>query len=120
MKKQNNWRLLADLNISIKTVNFLRFLGYDIERVQRSISEDDNIVELAKLQNRTIITFDKDFGEIYYFHKKKSFTVIVLYLRNQTSDSANRVLNKFLEETTSEEIKNKLIILYEYRYRIIR
>jgi len=117
--KQNNWRLLADLNISLKTVDFLQSLGFDAKRIGINSSSDEEVVRIAKEENRAIITFDKDFGEIYYFHKEKSFTAIVLYAKNQTSESVNKILKKFLEETSPESIENKLVILYEGRYRII-
>lgn len=117
--KQNNWRLLADLNISIKTLSFLQSLGFDIKRIDKKFSDDQDVVNLAKNENRIILTFDKDFGEIYYFSERKTFSVIVLYLKNQTSEYVNRILERFFDEIEYEEIKNKLIILYEGRYRIV-
>lgn len=118
MRKQYNLKLLADLNISIKTTSFLASLGYDIKRITANLRDDEEVVETAINEERTIITFDKDFGEIYYFYKK-NFSVIVLYLRNQTPEQANKILKEFLEGKNPKLIKNKLIILYEGRYRII-
>lgn len=119
MKKIENWRFLADLNISLKTISFLKSLGIDIKRVDKSVGDDEDIASLAKQENRTILTFDKDFGEIYYLYHKKTLTVLVLYLLNQTSENVNKVLKKFFDEVQFPEIKDKLILLYEYRYRII-
>lgn len=119
MKKPGPWKLLADLNISIKTVQFLQSLGIDSKRVDKTVLTDDAVVELAQKESRTILTFDKDFGEIYYFHKHKAFTVIVLALDDQTAEAVNRVLQHFFEEASFEALKNKLIILYKGRYRII-
>src|SRR3989344_6649508 len=103
MKKLGNWKILADLNISLKTVNFLQNLGIDIKRIDKSLSTDEDVVELAKKENRTIITFDKDFGEIYYFSKEKSFTIILLYLKDQTAESVNIKLKNFFENIKYEE-----------------
>lgn len=119
MKNSNHWKLLADLNISIKTVAFLQNLGIDIKRIDKTVSTDDAVVNIAKQENRTILTFDKDFGEIYYFHQQKTFTVIVLSLEDQTAESVNSFLRQFFETVKFSAIKNKLIILYERRYRII-
>ena len=69
--KPSNWKLLADLNISVATVNFFSSLGYDIKRVSPLLKTDEEVVNLAQKEQRTILTFDKDFGEIYYFAKKK-------------------------------------------------
>lgn len=119
MKNSNNWKLLADLNISIKTVAFFQSIGLDIKRIDKSVSTDEEVVRIAQQENRTILTFDKDFGEIYYFHTEKSFTVIVLSLEDQTAKSVNKFLNTFFENTTFSTIKNKLVILYETKYRVI-
>ncbi len=119
MKKLNHWKLLADLNISVKTVAFLKDLGIDINRVDKSVSTDEEIVKFAKKENRVILTFDKDFGEIYYFHNDKDFTVIVLGLKNQTAESVNKYLKPFFEKVDLASIRNKLILLYEGRYKII-
>ncbi len=119
MKKHNNWKLLADLNISVKTVNFLQLLGFDIRRVDKSISTDEEVVKIAKMEKRVILTFDKDFGEIYYFHHPKTITVIVLYVQDQTAETVNIILKKLLAEVSFKKVKNKLIIVYEGRYRII-
>src|SRR3989344_3946210 len=118
MKKRSHWKLLADLNISLKTVDFLRSEDIDVRRIEKSVSTDEGVVETAVRENRIILTFDKDFGEIYYFHLKKTFAVIVLSLENQTSGAVNDVLRKFFSELSPGEIENKLIILYERRYRI--
>ena len=119
MKKPKHWKLIADLNISIKTVGFLQSLGLDILRIDKSISTDEELVSLAKKENRVILTYDKDFGEIFYFHKEKIITVIVISVEDQTSESVNKILNNFFVTTEFEYIKNKLVILYEYRYRLI-
>src|SRR3989338_11318280 len=105
MKKTGSWKLLADLNISIKTVSFLQSLGFDIKRIDKSLSEDKDVVYLAKKEQRTIITFDKDFGEIYYFHQEKSFAVIVLALEDQTSEAVNSALNQFFSGVSFEQVK---------------
>lgn len=88
-------------------------------QVDKSIVTDDQIVALAKQQSRIILTFDKDFGEIYYFHKKKNLTIIVLYLEDQTSESVNKVLEMFFKNRYMFKIKNKLVIVYKDRYRMI-
>ena len=48
MKKFMNWKLLADLNISLKTVAFLQFLGLDIKRIDKSLNTDDDVINLQK------------------------------------------------------------------------
>ena len=50
MKKSNPWKLLADLNISVRTVAHLRSLGFDIYRVDKSVGTDEEIVALAIME----------------------------------------------------------------------
>ena len=117
--KQNSWKLLADANISVKTVDFLLSQGIDIIRVHPSFLTDEEVIELARKESRAILTFDKDFGEIYYFSKNKSLTIIVLYVVDQRIEAVNPIIKLFLENHSFEEMNNKLILLYEGRYRIL-
>ena len=119
MKKFDQWKLLADLNISHRTVHFLLQLGIDIRRVDKSVHTDEEVVKEAEKESRVVLTFDKDFGEIYYFHKEKKITVIVLSIQNQTAESVTKVLKVFFENVAYPEIKNKLVIIYEGKYRLI-
>ena len=80
---------------------------------------DENVVKIAERENRTIIAFDKDFGEIYYFHERKSFTVVILSIEDQTAEAVSRILQSFLAQTPFIQVKYRLVILYEGRYRII-
>lgn len=122
MKKQEFTKLkfLADLNISPKTVTFLTELGTDAVRIDKSNAADSEVVAMAKKEGRIILTFDKDFGEIYYLFEKRKITVIVLYLRDQRYENANRILKNFLSKIDERFIQTKLILLYEDCYRIIQ
>jgi predicted nuclease of predicted toxin-antitoxin system len=116
--KQNHWRLIADLNISIATVTFLESIGIDARRAEKTLLTDEAIVDAGIKEKRAILTFDKDFGEIYYFHKKKQFTAILLRLEDQTAESVNRVLHRSFT-TVQEPVEHTLFIVNEHRYRKI-
>ena len=117
MKKQENSKpkFLIDQNIGFKTINFLRGLGFDVKSladVSLRGKEDIEIIQTAQRAGRIVITFDKDFGEIYYFSSNSDISVIILYLDDQTSENVNTVLKTF-ESVDFEHIKNKLVILCE-------
>ncbi len=60
-------RLLADMNISPKTVRVLQQHGWDIVRVSQILpvsASDQEILELARRQNRTVVTQDLDFSAL--------------------------------------------------------
>lgn len=122
MKKQDPMKLkfLADLNISERTVAYLQEKGIDIIRVSHNITEDQAIAELALRENRILITFDKDFGEIYYFYYRKALSVIVLSLKDHRSESVNNILERFILSSEITLVQQALLILYETRYRVVR
>ena len=75
-------KLLANENFPKASVLLLREIGYDIT----SIGEDDpgitdkSVIETAESQQRLIITFDRDYGELIFKHNYKPEQG-VLYLR---------------------------------------
>ncbi|MBI2025955.1 MAG: DUF5615 family PIN-like protein, partial [Candidatus Levybacteria bacterium] len=79
---------------------------------------DAEVVNLAK--KRVIITFDLDFGEIYYFSEKGKVGIIVLRLKDQTVESVNKVLDKFFQEEVEKiAIEKSLVVIDENRIRIV-
>jgi predicted nuclease of predicted toxin-antitoxin system len=58
-------RLLANMNISPETVNALSEKGIDIVRVSQILpvtSSDREILDLARQENRVVVTQDLDFS----------------------------------------------------------
>jgi hypothetical protein len=66
-----------------------------------------------------IITFDLDFGEIYYFATKTHVGITVLRIRPQTVEHANEILERFLKSKMieKENLEKALIIVDEKRVR---
>ena len=62
-----NLRLLANMNISPDTVNALHEKGLDIVRVSQILpvtSSDMEILDLARRENRVVVTQDLDFSAL--------------------------------------------------------
>ncbi len=59
-------RFLADENVPDAAVRALSEGGHDIVKTRniRSGMEDAEVLDLAILENRILLTFDKDFGEL--------------------------------------------------------
>lgn len=82
---------------------------------------DREIVELAKREGEIIITHDLDFGQIYYFAEEGGEVgILVLRLRQQTVESVNEVLKRFLLSSalTEQQIRQSLVVLSETTYRV--
>ena len=114
---------LADENISPETSEHLEALGYPCHSLRRDGPwqlTDREIVSLAKRQRHIILTHDLDFGEIYYFAERGQVGILVLRLRQQTIESVNHVLQRFLQSgaLTQERPQQSLAILSETAYRV--
>lgn len=73
-------RLLADENFPGPAVKLLRSKGLDLQWVAEFSSgmSDEDVIELAKKQNRIIITSDKDFGYLAFRQNKTGLLGIIL------------------------------------------
>jgi predicted nuclease of predicted toxin-antitoxin system len=80
---------LANENISRTTVEILRENGHDVTWVAESFPsiKDAIIISLARLENRIIITFDADYGELIY-GKRLNPPLGIVYLRLNSADPA--------------------------------
>lgn len=115
-------KFLANENISPLTVKMVRKEGYDIKRgseIGLKGSNDEEIVAYAQKGERIILTFDLDFGEIYYFASKINIGILILRIKPQTVEHANEVLQQFLRAKVieTEKLQKSLVILDERKYR---
>lgn len=118
-------KFLLNANLSRESAKFLNVLGCDAKTVTEfglGEVEDEIIIALAVAKKRILITFDLDFGEMYYFGSKDKLWIIVLRLKNQTVESVNKSLKRLIASKILEKskIKNTLIILDETTIRIRR
>ena len=59
-------RLLADENIPFLTIELLRKKGHDLLAISERAPSicDEDVMLLAEDEERILLTFDKDFGEL--------------------------------------------------------
>lgn len=117
-------RFLLDANLSPETAAFLtRTFGFDVDSLQtrdRGTLADAAVVAMARNEGRVIITFDQDFGEIYYLRERGQFGVVVLELADQTVEYVNASLERFFRtEASSIELAGSLVVLEEDRIRVV-
>ena len=115
---------LIDEDLSPLLAMRLKQLGYDAKAV-RDINlkgvDDFKIVEWAIKNNAVIITGDKDYGELWYWHYYGKAGIVVLKLKSYVIESQYKTI-EFLHRSNvlkNEKIKNSLIISTSNRYRII-
>lgn len=73
-------KLLANENIPYESIHYLKAKGYDILSIgmdNPSIT-DEAIMNIAIKDERTIITFDRDYGELIFNHNYKPAKGVIL------------------------------------------
>ncbi|MDO8548528.1 MAG: DUF5615 family PIN-like protein [Ignavibacteria bacterium] len=102
-------KLLANENFPLVSVNVLKELGYDTKAIgvdDKSIS-DKQVIELASRENRLILTFDKDYGElIFRYSYKPPAGIIFLRLNKYTPDEPAKIVHKLLSDRLLKTKKN--------------
>ena len=94
-------RFLADMGVAIRVVEWLRDQGYDAvhlreEGLQRMA--DDKIFRKAIAENRVLLTFDLDFGEIVAFSGREKAKVVLFRLQNTRASHVIDRLSVVLQE----------------------
>lgn len=116
-------KFLLNGNLSIETKYFLEELGYSVKTIAEfglRNAEDIEIIQFAQKNNYIIITFDLDFGEIYYFANPSKIGIIVLKLGDQTIESVDEALQILLNSKVlaKRSNQNSLIIFDGKKIRI--
>lgn len=113
-------RILADENIPVSAVKFLKANGHDVitlPDIGKTGIPDSEVAEIGEKADRVILTLDLDFGHIYYFAKKGRINVIVLRPGIPTSKNVIKLLGNFLKL----KIEPKgLVIVSERKVRTLR
>jgi predicted nuclease of predicted toxin-antitoxin system len=74
-------RILANENVPGEAINALRRLGHDVvwTRIHAPGSPDEAVLAQAQAEDRIVVTFDKDFGELAFRRGLPSSSGIILF-----------------------------------------
>lgn len=114
-------RFLADAGISPRTVEFLQRRGHNalhVREINMQRAPDCAVMEGARDEQRVVLTFDLDFGEILALGVLDRPSVVIFRLGNETSDSVNRRLETVIAERSSDLESGALILIEDLRYRV--
>lgn len=88
--------LLADENVDADIVAWLREEGHDVvwaaEKARRM--SDSALLKLARSENRIMLTFDLDFGELIYRQGELSFGLLLMRFRAKLQKDRLRLLQR--------------------------
>jgi predicted nuclease of predicted toxin-antitoxin system len=116
-------RFLADMGVSMRVVESLRSSGHDAihlreEGLQRL--PNGEIFQKAIREERIVLTFDIDFGEIVAASSGRSVSVVLFRLRNTRADFVIQRLKIVLEQSTEELAQGAVVLVEDGRYRVRR
>lgn len=93
-------KLLADENVPMESVRVLQKAGFDVKAVGVEFPSitDEEVLQNALEEDRTLVTLDKDYGELVFKHGfKPKGGVIFLRLRNLTPSGPGEHLKWLFE-----------------------
>ncbi|MDR4507890.1 MAG: DUF5615 family PIN-like protein [Candidatus Brocadiaceae bacterium] len=116
-------KFLADMGVALRIVQWLREKGHDaIHLREQNLHRlpDIEIFEKAYAENRIILTFDLDFGEILALSGGKQVSVILFRLHNTRTLHVIDRLKKVLTDASTALEEGAIIVVEESRHRIRR
>jgi predicted nuclease of predicted toxin-antitoxin system len=116
-------KFLADMGVSITTVHALRTAAHDAVHLREEgliRLPDPDIVAKAAHEQRVVLTFDLDFGDILAVARTETPSVIIFRLRNQTPAAVNPRLFRVISDCESELASGAIIIVEDQGYRVRR
>jgi N-acetylmuramic acid 6-phosphate etherase len=107
-------RFLIDENIFPPITSYIRKLGHDAKTVQESgliKAPDDKIVDLAIKEKRTIITFDKHFGDTLRYPPQNLFGIILIRIHPPILDDIFHAISNLFKNYQADSFKGRLGVL---------
>jgi len=112
-------KFLVDVGVGRQVERYLQTQGYDTKTV-RAIDcrmSDQDIIRFAVLENRMVITMDKDFGELVYHSGMEHSGILLLRLEDATGSEKVQVMAEILAKY-SLQIPHKFCVFQNGKLRI--
>jgi predicted nuclease of predicted toxin-antitoxin system len=114
-------KFLADMGVSMTTVQALRQAGEEVVHLREEglfKLPDDRILDKAKREQRVILTFDLDFGELLAASGGATPSVVLFRMRNQTPAAVTPRLFRVLEACRAALAAGAIVIVEDEGYRL--
>lgn len=112
-------KFLVDECCDLSMVTRLRENGHDVVFIPETTPgiTDDEVLDRALLENRVIITEDKDFGDLIYRLGKPAFGVVLLRFHPLDQDNKIETMCRFAD-LYSSRLKDNLIVIRSGSVRV--
>jgi len=108
-------RLLADENLSPRTVQWLREQGHDVFDIKEEGLQgldDESIFDLAMVLEAVIVTKDLDFGRIQRFARRPHNGILLLRPGHfQSAEVVNSLLARFFAFYPQVDMRNRVAVI---------
>jgi predicted nuclease of predicted toxin-antitoxin system len=111
-------RFLADEGCDFAVVRALRKAGFNLVAVCEIMtrSNDSDIIKLSHMENRVLLTEDKDFGWLVFVsHADSAGVVLIRFPGNARSTLPSAVV--WLAEKHASDLQNAFVVLEPNRVR---
>ncbi|MBL8235143.1 MAG: DUF5615 family PIN-like protein [Bryobacterales bacterium] len=116
-------RFLADMGVSLTTVEALRGAGHDAVHLRDEgliRLSDPDILAKALVERRVVLTFDLDFGDILAVAGSGGPSVVIFRLRNQTPAAVNPRLFRVIDASAADLAGGAVVIVEDEGFRVRR
>ena len=110
-------KFLIDENIGSNVESFLIKAGYDAKRVV-SGSKNGEVVHIALIEKRVLITHDIHFSNILMYPPNKYCGIIRVRIHPPSANKVIPALQGLLEKVAADGFNRKLFILEENGFRV--
>jgi predicted nuclease of predicted toxin-antitoxin system len=111
-------KFLVDVGVGKNVEQYLLEKKYDTKAV-RSLDQsmpDKEIIRLAALEKRIVITMDKDFGELVYHSGLDHCGILLLRLEDATGSEKQQVIANILEKY-ADNMKDHFCVYQNKKFR---
>jgi predicted nuclease of predicted toxin-antitoxin system len=114
-------KFLADESCDFSIVRILRQNGFDVKSIAEEAPglTDSDVIGIAKLENRILITEDKDFGELVYAHQRPHGGVIFIrypsYAKKSIADAIDHLV-----KSKGETLIGCFVVVSPNKIRILK
>ncbi len=116
-------RFLADMGVSPKAVAWLRAAGHDAVHLREEGLHripDEAVFAKARLEDRIVLTFDLDFGELVALNAGSVVSVIVFRVQDTRTESVINRLADVLEQSREVLQEGAIVVVEDARHRVRR
>lgn len=114
-------RFLADMGVDLRIVEWLHQNGHDAKHLRDEglhRAPDGDIFAKATAEDRAILTFDLDFGEIAALARGRKVSVVLFRLHNTRTSHVIARLAAVLAECAAALQQGAVVVVEETRSRV--